>query len=314
MKKRTSFLHFLKDYALFSNFAKGAEDGKRHRDRILVCASLYAILLNVILSLVKVILFITTSSISILADAVNNLTDSVSSIIFLVGTKLSLKEADEEHPYGHGRIEYVSSLIISFIVLMMGIGFIKFSIDKILHPEQLKVSQLSLSLMFLSLFVKIYMGIFFAKLSAAFNSLPSKAQSRDYFGDALITAGIVFSLFAYKFFGLMIDSYLGIAISLYIIFMALILIRDTLVHMIGAYPKALMDQVLDRISRYEEIEKISKVVVADYGPNTVYISCNVGIDSAKSLLETHAILERIEREIMHEFSCVLTLRAEPVDR
>lgn len=313
MPKNQPKYSFLRNYILLSKTEKDQKEAIQNRDKILIWSSFYAISLNLILGLLKIGVFLFTSSISILADSINNLTDSVSSLILYIGTKLSAKEADETHPYGHGRVEYISGFIISIIVLITGLSFMKLSVNKIMKPESLEFSTLSIVIMLLTVFVKIYMSFFFGHISKTLDSIPAKAQSRDYLGDAIITSVIFISMLVNRIFGIVIDAYLGFLISLYIIYLGYSLIMDAISDMIGKAPKDMTEPIRERILQHEGIELVYNMVLADFGPKRIYITATVGIDSRKSFLETHDILEKIEKEISKEFYCTLTLRANPVD-
>lgn len=313
MVEKQAKYSFLKNYILIRKDKSNPKEATQNRDKILILSSFYAIALNLILGLLKIGVFLFTSSISILADSINNLSDSFSSLILYIGTKLSAKEADETHPYGHGRIEYISGFLIAVIVLIMGLSFMKLSVNKMIKPESLRFSTLSIVIMLITIFVKLYMSIFFDHVSKSLDSIPAKAHSRDYIGDAVITTVIFVSMLVNRVFGIVIDAYLGFLISLYITYLAYGLIMDAISDMIGKAPKFMTEPIRERIMQYDGIEVVCNMVLADFGPKRIYVTAVVGVDSKKSFIETHDMLEQIEREVSKEFNCTLTLRANPVE-
>ncbi len=285
---------------------------QKNRNKILQQATIKAILLNSALAILKFILFFFTSSISILADALNNLGDSTSCVISLIGTKLANKPSDKMHPHGHGRIEYISALIISIILFIVGAEFMKFSIEKIISPTPLRFSSLSIFFILLSIAVKIYMAINFKKLAKEYHSLNLKAQYKDYLGDILITSVILISMLVYKYAHITIDGYLGVVISFIILYSGYELISDTLSEIIGKVPDDFVSGIEQKILSYDKVLGVHDIIVANYGVEKIYVTADVEMSYQLSLVAAHKIIDKIENDINSEFGCTLSIHIDPV--
>ncbi len=286
----------------------------KNRSKILVVSSIIGIVFNILLGILKIILFLFTGSVSILVDSINNLTDSISSFVTLIGTKLSEKPGDKNHPNGHGRIEYISALIISLIVFIVGIQFFRVSIDRIFNKRVLNFNSISLIIMFISVLVKIYMFYLFSALSKKINSLPLRAQSKDYLGDSIITSVILISMFIYKFFDIHLDGYIGLVVSLFIMYSGFNLIMSALSEIIGRVPDDFMKNLEKKIQSYNGILGVHDIVFASFGEEKLYATAHVEMDYRTSLLAAHRIIDNIEYDIKKDFGCIISIHVEPVGK
>lgn len=283
-------------------------------DRLLISSytSIYGLILNLLLVLFKGFLFLTTSSVSILADAINNLVDSVSSIVTLVGAKLSHIPPDKEHPYGHGRIEYISALIVSAFIFITGFQFIKVSVDRIINPVHIEFNLLSIMVMTFSIIVKLYMTFFFDNIGKKISAMPLRAQSRDYLSDVFVTSVVVVSMIVYRFTGWHIDGYVGIIVSIFIIYSGYDLIRETFSELIGEVPVDMMKNIEDDILKHDKILGVHDMMIVNFGPDKDYLTLDVEIPYNLSLVQAHNIIDEIEKEIGNKYNVDISIHVDPV--
>lgn len=290
------------------NFNTNRED----RVKISLFASGVGLFLNIFLFLVKFILFLFTDSVSIFADAINNLNDTFSSIITIFGMKFSARPSDKEHPYGHGRAEYVVGFIVALFVLLTGIEFVRASINRILNPTYIEYGYLSLFLMVVSIGLKFYMSIFYKIIGKKINSMPMAAQSKDSLSDVLITFVVICGIVISRVSGVILDGYIGLLVSLIIVYSGIKIIKGTLSEILGEAPRELIHEIKHKVLSYDDILGVHDVVIVNFGPKEMYITLDVEVDYKKSLLEAHSIIDRIERDIQGEYNCILSIHVDPV--
>lgn len=279
----------------------------------LLC-SYISIFLNFILFIMKLIIGLILKSVSITADAFNNLSDSASSIINLIAFKFSLKPPDKEHPLGHGRYEYISSLIISFLIIFVGISFIKSSFEKILSNETTSFDWISFFILIISIFIKIWIGFLNLKISKKINSQSLKATSVDALYDALITTVLSISILLSNFTNLSLDGYAGIIISSFIIYSGIKLIKETLNPLLGEAPSEYFVQNLkSNILKHENILGLHDLIVHNYGPNRTLASIHAEVPSNLSLIDVHILIDKIEKQIEQDMGIHLVIHMDPID-
>lgn len=284
-----------------------------NRTKISMLTSFMGLTLNIMLSIIKVLLFFVTGSVSILADAINNITDSVSSVVTIIGVKIAVLPADKKHPYGHGRIEYIAALVVSCFVFVTGIEFIRVSYDRIVNPRHISYSIMSIALMVLSVFVKFYMANLYKNVSKKIDSSPLLAQYKDSMGDVFITSVVILSIVIYKITNIMVDGYVGMLVSLFIIYSGYELIRDTLSDLIGEAPdEDYINKIEDIILSYDKILGIHNLVITNYGPVKTFVSLDAEIPYDMSLVEAHNLIDCAEREIKEKLKCQISIHIDPV--
>lgn len=286
--------------------------GKINRVNELTKTSVLGLLSNLFLFMNKVLMYFFTGSMSILSEALNNLSDCSSSIISIMGVKFAQKPNDKSHPYGHGRIEYLITLVISGMVLVVGGNFVYFSFKKIIHPQALNYPFYTLVLLFLSLLVKIWQSGFYLKKSKLLNSLALKAQSKDSLSDCLITSVVLISVIIQKFTGLKIDSYIGLLVALFIIYTAIELINQTISILIGkGLSEELRQEIISKVSSYEGISNVHSIIVTDFGPENIIVILDAEIAYNLSLEEAHNIVDKVEREVSKLLNIKLIIHTDP---
>ncbi len=297
---------FVKDY-------KNVEDS-RVRTAYGVLSSLTGIVCNLILFVVKLAVGAVLRSISVVSDAFNNLSDAASSIISFVGVKLAEKPADKEHPFGHGRIEYIAALIVSFLILEVGWTFLKSSVDKIRNPEELSFNLVSVCILCLSVGLKLWLAFFNRKLGKRIDSSVMKATAADSLGDVLATGATIVSVLIYGLAHVNIDGYIGLLVSVVVMWAGFNIAKETLEPLIGS---AIDPEVYDRITRfvesYEGIIGSHDLIVHNYGPTRSMASIHAEVPSNVDVMESHELIDRIEREAKEKLGLFLVIHMDPVE-
>lgn len=304
----TGFLvrHFVKEYEDVEKVSVRTAYG--------VLASVTGIFCNVFLFVVKWTVGFLIHSISVMADAFNNLSDAGSSIIGLVGVKMAEKPADEEHPFGHGRIEYIAALIVAFLVLQVGFTFFKDSIGKIREPEMIRFRAISVVVLTLSVGVKLWLGLFNKKLGQKINSKVMMATATDAIGDVITTTATIASILFFRLTGINIDGFVGIGVSLVVMWAGIGIARDTLEPLIGqAVDPEVYIRITEFIERYEGIEGTHDLIVHNYGPGRSMASIHAEVPNDVDIEVSHEIIDKIEREAARELGIFLVIHMDPVE-
>ena len=270
--------------------------------------------LNLLLFLGKLLAGVITASIAITADAFNNLTDAASSIVTLVGFRLAGQEADEEHPFGHGRMEYLAGLAVSALILLVGVELAKSSLTKIIHPEPVDFSVLSAVILAVSVAVKLWMFWFNRGLSRAIQSAALSATAADSLSDAVATTTLLLGLLAGHFFSLPLDGWLGLAVAVFILRAGWSAARDTIDPLLGAQPDP--DVVADieaLILSHPPVLGIHDLVIHDYGPGRRMMSVHAEVPARSELVEVHDVIDHIERELGEQFGLEAVIHLDPVE-
>lgn len=301
---------------LVRHFVKNHEDIEKVSVRTAygVLASVVGIFCNVLLFVVKGAVGFFLHSVSVMADAFNNLSDAGSSIVGLVGVRMASKPADEEHPFGHGRIEYIAALVVSFLVLQVGFTFFKDSIRKIQNPEELKFQAVSVIILVLSIGVKLWMGMFNKKLGKKIDSKVMMATATDAMGDVVTTTATIASVLFFKITGINIDGFVGIGVSLVVMWAGIGIAKDTLEPLIG---EAVAPEEYVRISRfvekYEGIVGSHDLIVHNYGPGRSMASIHAEVPNDVDIEVSHEIIDRIERDAAKRLGIFLVIHMDPVE-
>lgn len=275
--------------------------------------SITGIVVNIILAIIKYVAGILSGSISVTADAINNLSDAGSSIISLIGVKLSAMPADKDHPYGHGRVEYISALGVSFFVLLMGIELFKSSVDKIVNPAPVKFNWIALIILLVSIFMKLWLGFFNKNLGEKINSAPMIAVMKDSFSDCLATSVALIAIVVSAFSDISIDGYLGIIVAGFIFLAGFNILKDTMADLLGKpADKEFTEQVEAKILSYDKIVGVHDMIVHDYGPGRRFASAHAEVSSQDDIMEIHDIIDLAERDIFNEFGLVISIHTDPI--
>lgn len=296
-------------------FIKNYNDTKnpRVREKYGYLGSITGIIVNVFLAVAKYLIGVATNSIAITADAVNNLSDSVSCVITLVSFKMANMKPDKEHPFGHGRIEYVAALIVGFIVELMGYELIKSSIDKIRHPEAVVFSVPALIVLLISIGGKIWLAFFNSYLGKRIDSAAMSAVVTDSISDTTATTVTLISLIVSIFTDLPIDGYMGIVVSLFILYSGFGILKESIGIILGTPPdKELVDELVEYIMSHEEILGIHDLVIHSYGATRTFASVHTEISADGDLLKAHDTIDSIERHVKEKFGIELVIHMDPI--
>ena len=279
-----------------------------------VLASGVGIFCNVFLFLAKLAIGLVLHSVSVTADAFNNLSDAGSSVIGLVGVKMAEKPADEEHPFGHGRMEYIAALVVAFLVIEVGFTFFKDSIGKIRHPEMLKFQAVSVVILILSVGVKLWMGMFNRKLGRRIDSQVMLATAADSLGDVITTTATIVSIVFWKITGINIDGFVGLGVSLVVMWAGIGIAKDTLEPLLGeAVSAEEYRNVKHFVEKYDGIVGSHDLIVHNYGPGRSMASIHAEVPNDVPIERSHEVIDRIERDASRELGIFLVIHMDPIE-
>lgn len=268
---------------------------------------------NVLLFAGKLIAGMLSGSVAIVSDAFNNLSDAGSSIISLVGFKLSNKKSDPQHPFGHGRLEYISGLCVSFLIILMGVELGKASIEKIIEPAQVKFSLLTAAILAASILVKLYMALYNSRIGKRLNAVTMKAMAKDSLSDAVATSVVLISMIVAKLADIAIDGYCGAVVAAFILFTGITAARDTISPLLGQKPDSeFIEEVMRIVNAHKEIIGTHDLVVHDYGPGRLMITLHAEVDADMDILVAHDAVDNIENELREKLGCSAVVHMDPI--
>lgn len=271
------------------------------------------IVLNILLFIGKFIAGSVSNSIAITADAFNNLSDAGSSFVTLIGFKLAGQKPDLNHPFGHGRMEYLSGLIVSFAILLMGFELIKTSIDKIIHPQDTQGSLLIIVILLVSILVKVYMSFYNYRIGKKIDSVAMLATAADSRSDTMATLLVLLSTLFAEATGLHIDGFCGLLVGGFILYSGIGAAKDTINPLLGQAPEKSYVEELERIvMSYDMILGIHDLVVHNYGPGRVMVSLHAEVSAKGDILEIHDTIDQIENELKKQMNCEAVIHMDPI--
>ncbi len=283
------------------------------RERCGKRSGLIGIGLNLLLCAGKFLAGAVTGSISVMADAFNNLTDAGSSLITLIGFRLAGQKPDEEHPFGHGRMEYLAGLIISMLILLVGFELGKSSIDKIIHPQSVVFSVLSAVILAVSVCVKLWMFFFNRALGKQIKSAALSATASDCLADAIATSVVLVGLLVGHFFHIHIDGWLGAAVAIFIFRAGILAVKDTVDPLLGQPPEPeLVKAVQQTVLSHAEIVGLHDLIIHDYGPGRRMLSLHAEIPADADILAAHDVIDHIERELQATYGVEAVIHMDPI--
>lgn len=300
-------------------FIKNREDVKNPevRGKYGVLCGIVGICFNVLLFLLKLLAGIFSKSVAVVADALNNLSDAAASVITILGFRLSSKKPDADHPFGHGRWEYLSGLIVSFFILLMGFELIKSSVDAIVHPKELDTSFITIVILLISIVVKFYMYFYNHSVAKKINSAAMEATAKDSLNDTISTFVVLFSIILIKFLPntkIPFDGIVGCVVALFIIYSGVESLKETINPLLGTSADSeFVKQIEQAVLEYEPITGIHDLIVHDYGPGRVMISLHAEVPGDRNIFELHDVIDNAEVCISEKFNCMITIHMDPVD-
>ncbi|MBQ9950227.1 MAG: cation transporter [Clostridia bacterium] len=277
------------------------------------CCNLMGIFCNILLFFGKLAAGLISKSVSITADAVNNLSDASSNIISLMGFKLASRPADREHPYGHGRYEYLSALMVAVIIMVIGVELFKTSVDKIINPHEVETGVLTFVILGISIAVKLFMMFFNREIGKLIDSGSLLATSADSRNDVIATSAVAASAIISELCHVELDGYMGVAVAIFILISGFSMIRDTVDPLLGTAPSPeLVQHIHDKILSYDGVLGTHDLIVHDYGPGKRFASVHVEVSAEEDVLRTHDILDNIEKDFLENDGLHLVAHLDPV--
>lgn len=271
------------------------------------------IVLNVILFAIKLLAGLLSGAISVMADAFNNLTDAGSSVITLIGFRMAGQKPDKHHPFGHGRIEYISGLIVSMIIILVGFELGKTSFEKIISPEVPVFSMIAVIILVCSVFIKAYIAVYNFSIGKKIASSAMKATAYDSLSDCVATSAVLICLLISHFANINIDAYCGIAVSVFILFSGIRSAKETMDPLLGTPPEQeLIDEITSIVYSHEGVAGIHDLIIHDYGPGRMMISLHAEVPSDANLIETHDMIDNIEKSLRAKLGCDAVIHMDPI--
>ena len=298
---------FIKDYEKYNN--------TKVRNKYGVLSGVFGIITNFTIALGKIIAGIIFGSVSILADGINSLSDMGTSIITVISFHFAGMPPDKEHPFGHQRVEQISGLLLSSVILVVGVSLLKSSIENIISPQVLTFSYIAIIILVISLIVKVIQSIFYHRLGNLINSKVIKANAFDSLSDCISTITVIIAYLLFYFTKINLDAYLGILVSLFIIFNGVKLIKSTISPLIGEAPdKKLVDKIENKILKYSGVLGIHDLVIHTYGAGNIFVTVHVEVRSDVDFVESHDMIDNIERDFYKDNGINLVIHMDPIEK
>lgn len=296
---------FVKDYQQTGDPAVRERYGK--------FAGIVGVISNLFLCGMKILMGFLAGSIAIIADGINNLADASSSIITLVGFKLASRPEDEEHPYGHARYEYLTGLFVSIFIIIIGFQLLRSSFDKVLHPDPLQFSWLTVGVLVLAILIKLWQAGFYRNVGKRIDSLTLKATAADSRNDVISTSAVLASVLFGRVTGLQIDGIMGCLVALFIIWSGIQLVRETSSPLLGEAPdEELVRDIAAAVASEPGVLGIHDLIVHNYGPGKIFASIHIEVDADGDLMESHDLIDNIERKVKEELHVEFVAHMDPV--
>ena len=300
---------------LIKLFIKDREnvENQEVRGKYAMLSSITGIIVNVLLSAFKLVMGIITGSMSIISDALNNVTDAGSSIVTMVGFKMSQKKVDTDHPWGHGRMEYITAFFVDILILLVGFELLQSSIEKIIHPELPAISNITIILLVVAILAKLWLFVFYKKIAKTINSAAIKGTAYDSISDSVSTLAVLISAIVAKFAGISIDGYVSLLVSIFILITGLKAIKEIIDILLGQKPDPeYVKSIEEFASKYDTIQGIHDIMVHDYGPGRKIISFHAEVPANSDICRAHDIIDQMEQDIYDKFGCITTVHMDPI--
>ena len=269
--------------------------------------------LNVLLFLGKLLAGVATGSLAVTADAVNNLSDAGSSVVTLLGFKLAAKTPDRDHPFGHGRLEYVSGLVVSMAIILMGVELARSALEQILYPKPVDFTPLAGAILLLSIAVKTYMALYNRSVGRRIGSAAMSAAARDSLGDCLATAAVLLGGLAGRLWDVQIDGWCGTLVALFILWSGICAAKETIDPLLGTPPtREFVSRIRELVMAHSQIIGIHDLIVHDYGPGRMMISLHAEVPASQNVLALHDEIDNVEKELREKLGCEAVIHMDPV--
>lgn len=286
----------------------------KKRERYGIVSGIVGILCNIILSVSKFFIGVISNSVSIMADGINNLSDASSNIVTILGTKLANKPVDAEHPFGHGRMEYISALVVAFLIFLMGFELGKSSIEKIINPQEVTFSIVSLVVLILSIVIKLWLAGFNDKIFKKTNNVNAKAVKQDSLNDCLATFAAIIALLISSFTDFIYaDGIIGLIVAFVVVLAGIDIIKDIVGNLLGKAPDPELVKSIEELMLKEKwIYGVHDLIIHDYGPGRIIASAHAEVPCDADILEVHEVIDRVEKEINSKLNIVICIHMDPI--
>lgn len=279
-----------------------------------ILSSIVGIICNIFLFGIKLTVGMVINSISVMADAFNNLSDAASSVISFIGVKLAGRPADKEHPFGHGRFEYISALAVAFLILQVGFSLFQSSFKKVLHPEEITFNPILVGILCVSVLVKVWMMLFNRKLGKRIKSTVMLATSADSMGDVIVTSATVISAVIAGLSGFKIDGYMGVVVSVFVMLAGFRIAKETLEPLLGqAVEREVYEKITNIVESYEGIVGTHDLIIHNYGPTRSMATIHAEVPNNINFEKAHEMIDSIERDVMEKLDLFLVIHMDPIE-
>ena len=300
---------------LINLFIKDKENvqDRNVREKYGMLSSITGVIVNILLSVFKLIIGVIASSMSIISDALNNISDAGSSIVTMLGFKMSQKKVDADHPWGHGRMEYISAFIVDILIILVGFELLQSSVDKIINPELPSISNVTIILLVVAILVKLWLFVFYKKIAKTISSAAIKGNAYDSISDSISTFAVLISALVAKFMGISIDGYVSLLVSVFILITGLKALKEIIDILLGMKPDPEFVKEIEEFAvKYDTIEGIHDIMVHDYGPGRKIVSFHAEVPANSDICKAHDIIDQMEQDIFEEFGCITTIHMDPI--
>ena len=283
------------------------------RGKYAMLSSITGIVVNVLLSIFKIIIGVIANSMSIISDGLNNVSDAGSSIVTMIGFKMSQKKVDSDHPWGHGRMEYITALFVDILIILVGFELLQSSVEKIIHPELPNISNITIILLVVAILAKLWLFLFYRKIAKKINSAAIKGTAYDSISDSVSTLAVLISAFVANFAGISIDGYVSLLVSIFILITGFKAIKEIIDVLLGQKPDPdFVKDIQEFTKKYEEINGIHDIMVHDYGPGRKIVSFHAEVPANANILKAHDVIDQMEQDIFEKFGCITTIHMDPI--
>lgn len=297
---------------LFIKDKDNVEDN-RVRGKYAMLSSITGIIVNILLSVFKLIIGLISNSMAIISDALNNISDAGSSIITMIGFKMSQKKVDADHPWGHGRMEYITALFVDILIILVGFELLQSSVEKIIHPELPSISDVTIILLIVAILAKLWLFLFYRKIAKKINSAAIKGTAYDSISDSVSTSAVLLSALVARFAGVNIDGYVSLLVSIFILITGIKAIKEIIDLLLGQKPDPEFVKKIEKFAKkYDTIQGIHDIMVHDYGPGRKIVSFHAEVPADSDILKAHDVIDQMEQDIFKEFQCITTIHMDPI--
>lgn len=283
------------------------------RNKYAMLSSITGIILNILLSIFKLIVGLISNSISIVSDAVNNITDAGSSVVTMIGFKMSQKKVDKNHPWGHGRMEYISAFIVDILIILVGFELLRTSIEKIFNPELPLIGNVTIIILVASILAKLWLFFFYKKIAKTIDSAAIKGNAYDSISDVISTTAVLISAIVARVFEISIDGYISFLVSIFILYTGAKAIKEIIDILLGSSPDPeFVKEIEEFVKNYDLVVGIHDMMIHDYGPGRKIISFHAEVPADINIGKAHDVIDRIEQDIFEKYNCITTIHMDPI--